>query len=355
MNTFSKRKYKILVCSLHFGAGHTAHLNAYSKLLDECGYEGALYLDKQYMSLFNGFKGPVFFSQDEAIRFNPDIIWIYNVGLENIDLIKQFKKNGTKIAYVLHEPYMGLKDLMTEGKLIFRKSVANVVNYWTCSQADHIILCSSYAVKQTKKFMPSIIKKSSLFPLIFMDDMESNIQRKYFSLIGAFSHPHGSDYYLRFVKESLNRNNICFQIATRTAIEDILKDPILQEMKEKNRLIIQQGRPLTEKEMNLAYRNSLCTWNGYRHCMQSGVLANSFMQGTPVIATHLGSFDEYINERNTGIFINAFDYNTIFNAFQQIKNNVNYMSQKCRNKFLDEFYYRNQQSQFKQIVDKMMN
>lgn len=48
---------KILVCSVHFGPGHTAHLNAYCKMLRECGYESALYVDQRYMKLFNDIDG----------------------------------------------------------------------------------------------------------------------------------------------------------------------------------------------------------------------------------------------------------------------------------------------------------
>lgn len=51
---------KILVCSVHFGAGHTAHLNAYQKMLAECGYDAALYIDPRYMNLLNDVKGKIF-------------------------------------------------------------------------------------------------------------------------------------------------------------------------------------------------------------------------------------------------------------------------------------------------------
>lgn len=354
MRNNSERKIKVLICSVHFGAGHTAHLNAYNQLVTECGYESALLLDKQYMNLFHKFNGIVFFSQEEAEKFRPDIVWIYNVGFEDIGVIKSFTKTKAKVVYVLHEPYMGFKDLCTEGSLIIRKAVANFVNFWICNHVQNIILCSSFAVKQAGKHLPNIMKKSSQFPLLFMDEMIPEMERKYFSVIGAFSHPHGSDLFLQFVKDSEEKNDISFQIATRTNIEEILKDPILQRMINKGRLIVQQGRPLTENEMNLAYRKSTCTWNGYRHCMQSGVLANSFMQGAPVMATHLGSFDEYVKDGENGTFIDDYSYDTIFNAYQRIASNIDEMSKNARNTFLEQFYYRNQEEKFKEIIESLV-
>lgn len=354
MKNSDTKKIKVLICSLHFGAGHTAHLSTYNKMINECGYEAALYLDKQYMDLFHEFTGNVFFEEEDAKAFCPDIVWIWNVGLEDIHLIKVFKRLNAKIIYVLHEPYMGLRDLMTEGSLIVRKTIANLVNFWICNHAEKIILCSPFAVKQTEKYMRNMLKKSIQFPLLFMDDMISDVERKYFSLIGAFSHPHGSDLFLNFVKNSEGNNEICFQIATRSDIGNILKDKSLQRMIDDGRLIIQQGRPLTEKEMNEAYRKSICTWNGYRHCMQSGVLANSFMQGTPVVATHLGSFDEYIKDGYNGAFIDNFTYESIFHAYQQIASNIDAISSNCRDTFLNNFYYKNQEARFKDIVKEII-
>ena len=70
----------------------------------------------------------------------------------------------------------------------------------------------------------------------------------------------------------------------------------MKKMQDEGQLLVQQGRPLTEEEMSAAYRRSVATWNGYRRSTQSGVLPNAFMQGTPVIATKLGSFEEFVKK-----------------------------------------------------------
>lgn len=346
---------KILVCSVHFGAGHTAHLNAYQKMLEECGFTVALYVDRKYMKLFNNTKGNYIFTLDEALAFHPDIVWIWNTGFENIRVIKAFKRMGVPIVYVLHEPFMGIENLLKEKGYITKAVGATALNYWICLKSDKIILCSYYAEQNCKIYMKNAYRKRILFPLIYPDDFMDTYERKYFSKIGGFGVAHGSEIFLRFVKDSFHKNTITFQITTRANITEQLKDPILQEMMRSGRLIVQQGRPLTEQEMNEAYRRSICTWNGYIRSTQSGVLANSFMQGTPVIATHLGSFDEYVKDGENGTFIDDYSYDTIFNAYQRIASNIDEMSKNARNTFLEQFYYRNQEEKFKEIIESLVN
>ena len=248
---------------------------------------------------------------------------------------------------------MGIHEILKEGKNIPYMVVAALLNAWICSQSYRVVLSSAYAVANCKKYMPGTYQKSLTFPLIFPDKYISTSNRQYFSMIGGYSDPHASDEFLGFVKESYQKNTIKFQIATRTDISEKLKDTVLQKMMKDGRLLIQHGRPLTEDEMNLAYRRSFCTWNAYHRSTQSGVLANSFMQGTPVMATHLGSFEEYVKNGETGIFVNDYSYKTIFNAYLQIVQNVETMVQYCRNTFLERFYYRSQIKRFKEIIEAL--
>lgn len=345
---------KILICSVHFGPGHTAHLDAYKHLLDECGFESALYLAPAYLKLFSDekIKKHIITSLEDALKFEPDVVWLYNIGFEDRKFIRAFKQHS-KLVYVLHEPYMGIHEILKEGKNIPYMVVAALLNAWICSQSYRVVLNSAYAVANCKKYMPGTYQKSLTFPLIFPDKYISTSNRQYFSMIGGYSDPHASDEFLGFVKESYQKNTIKFQIATRTDISEKLKDTVLQKMMKDGRLLIQHGRPLTEDEMNLAYRRSFCTWNAYHRSTQSGVLANSFMQGTPVMATHLGSFEEYVKNGETGIFVNDYSYKTIFNAYLQIVQNVETMVQYCRNTFLERFYYRSQIKRFKEIIEAL--
>lgn len=323
-------------------------------MMAECGFDAALYIDPHYMELLNGVNGKIFFDLQEALNFQPDVVWIWNTGFENIKVIKAFKKSNSRIVYVLHEPFMGIKNLVKEKGYLVKGTGAMLLNYWLCMKSDKIILCSQEGSKNCRMYMEGAYKKHDLFPLIYPDGMVKGLERKYFSMIGGFGIAHGSEQFLDFVKQSNDKSNILFQIATRANIAEKLKDSIFQSMIKEGRLIVQQGRPLTEKEMNEAYRRSICTWNGYLRSTQSGVLANSFMQGTPVMATHLGSFDEYVKDGENGTFIDDYSYDTIFNAYQRIASNIDEMSKNARNTFLEQFYYRNQEEKFKEIIESLV-
>ena len=345
---------RILIASVHFGAGHTAHLQAYQKLSEECGYETALYLHRDYMKLFNSIQGRLFFTEDEVITFNPDVVWIYNTGTENIKLIKLAKELCCHIVYVLHEPYMGFKELMKDGSYWWKQGIACVLNDWICMKSDRVVLSSKYAAKNCRKYMRCAYRKHVMFPLIFEDEMiKDTVNREYFTMASAYDDPKASDEFLNFVKESSDKNDIKFRIATRTEISEKLNDPVVKKMIDSGRLVVQQGRPLTEDEMNIAYRTSFVTWNAYKRSTQSGVLAHSFMQGSPVIATHVGSFDEYVVDGKTGAFIKDYTYQEIFNVCKRMEEDIETISSNCRKAFLHRFYYKNQKNRFRKIVESL--
>lgn len=344
---------RIVIASLHFNAGHTAHLQAYAELAKACGFEAALYLNKKYLDLFDNINWKILLTKDELRSFAPNIIWIYNIGTENIKLIRTAKTLGSKIVYVLHEPYMGISELLKEKDRILKSTIASMVNAYICSQSDRIILSSERAKENCMTYMKGAYSKSMMFPLIFPDQYVEEPKRKYFSMIGAYCEAHNSNEFLQFVKSSFERNDIFFQVATRSEISTKLADPVLKEMIAEGRLFVQQGRPLTEKEMNEAYRKSVCTWNVYKRSTQSGVLAHSFMQGTPVIAAHLGSFDEYITDGKNGTFVDDSKYDSIYSAYKRIEANEKDMTSNCRQFFLDNFYCSNQKAKFIEIINSL--
>ena len=72
------------------------------------------------------------------------------------------------------------------------------------------------------------------------------------------------------------------------------------------------------------------------------------------MATHLGSFDEYVQDGINGAFIDDFNYESIFNAYQKIEENIEILEKNCRDIFLNTFCYRNQEENFKKIVEQIM-
>lgn len=101
----------------------------------------------------------------------------------------------------------------------------------------------------------------------------------------------------------LQDKNIRFMIATRSSISSLLKEEIFVDAIRKGRIVIHEGRPMTENEINKYYRQSICVWNAYNRSTQSGVLPNALMQGTPVIVNSRGVAKEVISDGVEGCFI----------------------------------------------------
>lgn len=347
---------KLLIVSKHFSPGFIGHMKAWYRLCEECGYSVKLYFDEKYVDFFPERDYSYTIDINDITLFHPDIAVVQNTGFENVEFFNWCSKNSCKIFYILHEPYMGIRELLKDGNYFVKQAVACALNVWLCHKSERVILCSKYAESNCKKYMHSAAKKSAFLPLLFLDDYNetADIRREYFSMIGTYAEPHGSDVFIKYIKEAYESGSKQkFQIATRSDVSAMIADPVYQKMQENGQLIVQQGRPLTEAEMCAAYRRSIATWNGYRRSTQSGVLPNSFMQGTPVIATKLGSFEEFVIPECTGAFIDDFDCSTITTAVDNIYNAGRTINDECRKFFATHFYYRSQIENFKKIVESI--
>ena len=138
-----------------------------------------------------------------------------------------------------------------------------------------------------------------------------------------------------------------FLIATKSSftVPDILKDS--------QRISIQQGRPLTDEEINAYYVSTIVVWNAYARTTQSGVLAKSFMFGTPAIVLRKNC-NEFAHD---GIEIKAIEDNTnkdeIAAAIEEVKKNFGAYSSNCRKRFMESFYYRQYNKQFRELIEKL--
>lgn len=345
----------ILIVSLHFSPGYIGHMMAWYKLCENCGYKPMLFVDEQYSMYYKGTEYIYSTRIHDVKAFRPDFAVVQNTGFENVKFFKWCLKNRCKILYILHEPYMGFRELLKDGTYCVKQAVACILNTWLCSKSEKVILCSQYAEDNCRQYMKGAYKKKASFPLLFMDEYEEKgEERKYFSMVGTYATPKGSDLFLRFVKESVLKGyNIDFQIATRTNLEELLKDDIFQKLMSEGKMIVQHGRNMTTAEINGAYRRSICCWNGYRRTTQSGVLPNAYMLGTPVLATKLGSFVEFVIPGKTGEFIDNEDAESIYKGYLKIKENSEEISRQCRQYFLDHFFYGNQTEVFKSIISSI--
>lgn len=345
----------ILIVSLHFSPGFISHMSAWYKLCEQCGFMPLLYGDAQYSKYYENTEYRFTTKAEIVESFKPDFAVVQNTGFENVKFFKWCKKKGCKILYILHEPYMGFKELLKDGTYCLKQAVACILNVWLCNRSEKVIVCSQYAEDNCRRYMKEAYKKAVRFPLLFMDEFsEEGEERKYFSLIGTYATSKGSDLFLKFMKDSVSKGyKINFQIATRTNLTEQLKDEILQRLVCDGKLIIQHGRNMSTDEINGAYRRSICCWNGYRRTTQSGVLPNAYMLGTPVLATKLGSFREFVTPGQTGVFIDNENTESIYQGYLKVKANSKEMSEECRKYFIENFFYGSQEQRLKEIINSI--
>lgn len=355
---------KAFIMSAKYSPGHFSHMLAYYKLFEESNYQPYLFVDNQYNSFlrdYNEFKSIVLDTYFDVI---PDILLIYNLSSKDMKYVKQLKRKNAKLKvyFVYHEPWYGLKEWVYDlikhnesmvhsfkalGRYIYAKPVLKI--------ADKVILSSNKAVDFYKKNCIKYNKNYDLFPLVFTDESSSDNtslikDKKYFSYISTAVAAKNFDVFIKYIKyRSRKDKNALFQIATRTDISSYI-DSEIQSLIDSKRLIVNYGHSLSNAEINHAYAISCCTWMLYKRSTQSGVLCKAMMFGSPVIASDIGSFKEFVDGSN-GIVLNEnYSFQDIDKAYGSIMSELESFSQNARKTFLNKFLYVNQVERFRKLL-----
>jgi glycosyltransferase involved in cell wall biosynthesis len=274
---------------------------------------------------------------------------ILNPSVRNRELAVSLKGAGAKVLYVFHEPWqVSMNHLRTEGfRDTIRAIVAHRATVPVLKLADTVILASRRGLDIYESTDARFNHNSAYIPLIMDDEALANVaedldSKRCFGFIGALCRAHGFDQYVSFMREEFTRGgNMRFLIASRNPLpEAILKDPLLRQNRE--RIEVRCGRSLNNEEMNRCYAECFCVWNLYRRSTQSAVLPKAFMFGTPVIASRIGSFPEYVQEWVNGRFADAGDLAGIRGALVEMRENLASYAVNCRQTFLSTFFYESQ-------------
>jgi glycosyltransferase involved in cell wall biosynthesis len=349
---------KIGVVSLRFNPAFIQHLIAFGKMIGEMGHEPALVLNPAYRQ----------FSELEPVAdiLDPDFglnggglthAVFLNPSVENQRMALALKEKGAKILYVLHEPRQPTLDFVwTEGLLPGLKGIlAHRISVPLIKLADVVILESRFGLNAYEARDARYNKNGVYFPQIYDDEALAEIdslvtKKRYFGFIGSLCRSHDFDDFLGFMRYSFERRmDLRFLIASRNPWPDEMRnDPIIGANLDK--VETHCGRPLSNSEMNDAYSGCFAIWNVYRRSTQSGVLPKAFMFGTPVIASSLGSFPEYVQDGMNGRFANRGDYEGIYQALDEIRANLKKYAANCRETFLSEFFYRSNAAGFQELL-----
>jgi hypothetical protein len=353
---------KILVVSLSPNVAHVSHLIAYYLQFKELGYSPTLYIHEniiQYIPKdFNYLK----YNKFKTCKTKVDSALFYSPAFDNLfEMIKLKWKYRTKIIFVKHEPFD--KTVLFDNTSSYLKRLwymlANLYECILTYISGIIILPSDKAINLYKKRWLYFNRHYFYLPLQFDDESRYDntiAKRKYFSFIGSIGYVtnnHSFDCFLSFVETAIQKKSLQefnFLIVTKSAV---IIDERLQKMIDTGRLLVIAGKPLTNESINFYYKSSYVVWNAYARNTQSGVLAKSFMFGTPAIVL-CRNISELVKDGNEIIAINDnSSYNEISNALYKIINNYDHYSNAARQCFLENFYYRKNNTTMNSIIAKL--
>jgi len=336
---------KAIIVSLRFNPAFIQTLIAYAKAFSSLGIISEFLVDQAYLSF------PELTNLAKAVEFRGLPIpgqWRHavfvNPSMDNRVVATELKGCGTRILYIYHEPWqMSLDYLQSEGVLAtIRAFFAHRATIPVLRLADQVLLPSQTALKQYRKAEANENSNGAYLPLIFDDDarMDSSTllaEKQYFSFIGKPCRSHGFDQFVRTMRHAMDEDpSARFLIASRFPLPGFVKrDDLIRS----RQLEIVCGRPLTNEEMNRCYRESYCVWNIYRRSTQSGVLPKAFMFGTPVVASRVGSFTEFVEDGVNGRFAKADDPKGVWTAVKEVRQNLHHYAENCRKTFCKTFYF----------------
>lgn len=361
----AQRAKRAVVASLHFSPGHLSHINAFEALLAEIGFEVELWLDDGYETMRSEIEGNAIFRNGKEVDLRGiDLLIIYNLSKHDSRVIRRVKTEspGCKALLVYHEPYLGLKKgirPLMKGK----NSIDDTVRHFgrhlfstdVLRRCDGVLLPSENAVKMFERYDVRYSKKYHCFPLIFKDEaVESDyLHRLSFSFVGTACPDHGFEEFLSFMDYTARkRSAIRFAIATKSSIGNEI-DRRFNGLVNAGRLSLLEGHPLSNEQINGCMASSIATWLCYRRSTQSGVLCKSFMHGTPVVATDVGSFSTLVDGGNGLIVDDPSDYEGVLAAFDSIAADFQSFSDGARSTYIRSFDYRASLDVFANILNEL--
>ena len=353
MNSVSQH-LKVLVISLNFNPGHVSHMIASYKQCEELNYDAAYYVNHQFVKFLPPNSSVICAGQEFPPNFmHIDIAIFLFPSLNNLSLMWKLKRNGTKIVYVFHEPLTSMNVYRKAGfsfLYLLKLQLIDCISALAVKLSNLILLPSYKAIDYYKSNSRYKNSNYHYLPLMYDDEAVDDIMsysREYFSYIGTVAADHSFNEFLEFVSWAIKENKLPglkFLIATKSefAVPELLSSS--------SRVVIYKGKPMTNNEINSHYASTYVIWNAYERTTQSGVLAKSFMFGTPAIMLYK-NLNEFANDGEEVLAIND---NTnkleILSAINSIIDNFSFYSKKCRERFLTSFYYKNFNETFEKII-----
>ena len=354
----------IWVMSAKFAPGHFTHLIGLYQLCRSCGLTPSLLLDPGYTLFlkespeYDHIALPL-----EKEGTAPDTLLIYNQSLQDLRIIGTLRKRNPvmKVILVIHEPWNGYRAWLSDffhGREALRPTIAVMGRYvfarLLLPRVQTVLLPSQEAFRNYQKICARYNPNSAILPLLCSDEYSTtNIgEKKYFSFVSTATNSHNFKLFLDYVKYKSARDpEALFQIATRSDVSASL-DSDLQDLMHQGRLLINHAHSLSNTEINRTYASSNCTWMLYGRSTQSAALCKSFMFGSPVIASDIGSFQEFVDESSGIILKEGYSLEDIDQAYTRILANLKQYAQGARDAFFRLFHYEEYMESFQKILQQ---
>ena len=238
-----------------------------------------------------------------------DIIYLI-VNEENDSIVaRELKRRGYKnVVIAYHEV---VKSHTGKPK---SKDVVDIT-----SKLGYPLICYS---EHTKKKLLEFVDNGNIHVTYFgpfetynlFDTSEPIIQEPYILFIGSIQPYKG----LPFLYESIRD---CGQnINTKIVVAGSGYDSCLEDMKKDNRYIV-INKFLSDEDFANLTRYASCVVCPYVSGSQSGITHTAMVYGTPVIATKVGAFPEFVEEGNNGDLIDYGDKEGLTRSIEKYINN----------------------------------
>lgn len=347
-----------LIISLNFNPGHVSHLRASYHQFEKLGYESYYYVNPSFKGFLPKESRALFYGEDKPQAADVAIVWFPSQ--KNLQVIWSLKrKYKTQIIYCFHEPVISFREYYESGYTriqVLLERMKDWIGAYTSNISNAVIMPSQKAYENYLRGKLYKNKNAIYLPLLYDDERtEKNLktERKYFSYIGTVASDHSFNEYLTFIKWAYKQDRlkgIQFMIATRSVVEC---DEVLKEMLNAKRLKLIQGKPMDDETINGCYASTFVVWNAYARTMQSGVLAKSFMFGTPAIVLRKNLSEFTMDGQEVAAIDDNTSYEEIEKAVLRITNEFEHYTSAARKRFEDTFYYRQYNDTFRKILSSL--
>lgn len=340
-------------------------MQAFASGFGELGCEVVFLLHSDYKRFQKGLEkhGQIVFygctTQSAEILKGARLAFIVNPAVANVGLAWWCSRHAIASAYLYHEPWRGLHHYWKKGvRAQVRALGLRLVTLASLPRITTVVLASRAALAEYDRWTRRHNSNTVLIPLLFTDiyagrEEPDSKNRRYVSFIGKAAPEHQLNAFIEYMESNLGRpswEDVEYLVATPSQLGGRVMSRLVR-LQASGKVTVQCGRVLSVEEINDYFRQSVVVWNVYAESMQSGVMAQAFMHGTPVIASRVGSFPEFVMPGVNGELVDSPDPSIVSRAVERIRERLDAYVEGARRSFLSTFFYRAHLDSLKKLIE----